>query len=477
MRRAFTISAFVLSWLGCILSFQGTPVAAQPMQPMMFGTPDMQNRRSELLHKVLPSVVNITTRVNAVRRNTGTNAAGSMAAVTGLYGSGFVIDTSGVIATNYHVVKDAWEIDVTFYDGTRVPAHLLNATRLIDVALIKVDVGHPLPALRWGDSDTLQVGDPVFAIGNALGVGISVSGGLVSALNRNIMESPYDDFIQTDAAINHGNSGGPMVDTNGDVVGIDSAIISLTDSSSGVGFAISAHSAQVVIKRLMNYGWLRPGWIGVKVQQLTTDMSLALGMPQAEGSIVAAVTPGGPAAEAGLRVGDVIRRVGDAAPTDERALLRTIATTSIGRTIALGLWRDGKAQRVDVPVKEWPRNQWAAIDGPVTMAAAHDHVPPDLGIALETLDGANRARYGVGLARTGVLVTDVAAGTDAARRGLAPGDLIVRVQEKPVLSATEVRAAFDVARAQKRPFVLVLVEPGVTKRSEAEWVALRLSDT
>ena len=208
MLRLRVLAARVLALLGCMLLLSVEPAAAQPMQPMMFGTQEVQNRQAELLRKVLPSVVNITTRTD-----------GSGASAKGAFGSGFVLDPSGLIVTNYHVVKNAWEIDVTFHDGRRVPAHLLKATQLDDIALIKVDVGHPLPAVTWGDSDKLRIGDPVFAIGNALGVGISVSGGLVSALNRNLMSSPYDDYIQTDSAINHGNSGGPLVDMKGNVVG------------------------------------------------------------------------------------------------------------------------------------------------------------------------------------------------------------------------------------------------------------------
>jgi serine protease Do len=316
----------------------------------------------------------------------------------------------------------------------------------------------------------------VFAVGNALSVGISVSGGLVSALNRNIMDSPYDDYIQTDAAINHGNSGGPLVDANGKVVGIDTAIVSPTDASSGVGFAIPSHNARDVVARLMQYGWLHPGWIGVKIQQLTPDMCLALGLSSPRGSIVANVAPDGPAAAAGLQVGDVIVRFGAEAPSDERALLRAIATAPIGRDIVLGILRDGKPLSLNVTVKEWPRSNWDRFDAPISAPAPHHHVPADLGITMASLDSANRAQYGIGLTQAGTLVTGVAAETDAAQRGLVRGDVILEINAHLVSGPADVQAAIDRARAQKRDFVVALIQPKVSKQPGPEWVPLRVSD-
>ncbi len=454
-----------------------TPVApAQQMPTMQLGTQMMMPRESAFFARLLPSVVSINVVKDAPRPEATANAAGTGSGPQHSFGTGFVIDPSGVIATNSHVVQDAWQIDVTFTDGTRVPAHLLKATRLIDVAVIKVDVGHPLPALHWGDSDALQIGDPVFVVGNALGVGISVSGGLVSGLNRNIMDSPYDDYIQTDAAINHGNSGGPLFNKQGEVVGINTALLSATSGWSGLGFAIPAHNAQVVIDRLMNYGWLAPGWVGMKIQQVTPEMAQALGMKQAEGSIVAAVTPDGPAAEADLRPGDVIMRLGNAAPHDERALLRTIATSPAGKKISFGLWRDGKAQSLDITVKEWPRSQWEILDAPVSMQSPHHHIPPDLGITVEPMNDASRAKFGAAVAQDGVLVAAVAPGSDAADRGLSAGDIIVRVQGKLVSNPAQMADALTAARTEKREFVMVLVQPKSGDRMGIKWMTLRVAD-
>ncbi len=476
MRRFSTSVAWGFALLACLLLLRIGLTVAAPTSPMSFGMFQMPGNASQPLRKLLPSVVSISIHRTVTQDASATNASGGTPQTERFYGSGFVIDPSGVIATNFHVVKDAQDIEVTFYDGTRVPAHVLKATQLIDVALIKVDVDHKLPAVSWGDSDKLQVGDPVFAVGNALSVGISVSGGLVSGLNRNIMDSPYDDYIQTDAAINHGNSGGPLVDANGKVVGIDTAIISPTEGFSGLGFAIPSHNVRDVIARLMQYGWLRPGWIGVKIQQLTPDMGLAIGLPDPQGSIVANVAPDGPAAEAGLRVGDVIVRFGSEAPSDERALLRAIATAPIGQNIVLGILRDRKPLSLNVRVKEWPRSQWDRFDPPVSASAPHFDVPPDLGITLASLDPANRAHYGVGLEQAGILITGVAAGTDAAQRGVVTGDVILRIDSKTVSSPGDVKTALDVARADKRDFVVALIQPKVSTKPGPEWVALRVTD-
>jgi serine protease Do len=468
-------SARALALIGLVLVTRANPVMAQQMPTMQLGMMPMQTAAGELLRKLLPSVVTITVSRDVAHTEPGMNAAGTDAESAHVFGSGFVIDPSGVIATNAHVVHSAWQIDVTFADGTKVPAHLIEVARLIDVALIKVDAGHDLPAVHWGDSTALQIGDPVFAIGNALGVGISVSGGIVSGLNRDIMDSPYDDYIQTDAAINHGNSGGPLFNTKGEVVGIDTAIISPTTGWSGVGFAIPSRAAHMVADRLMNPDTPRPGWIGIKLQPVTPEMTDALGMKQAEGSIVGALAKDGPALAAGLRIGDVVLHMANAPPTDQRALLRAITGAPIGQMITLVLWREGKEQSLDIPVQEWPRRQWDALDTPVSMAP-HRLVPSDLGLALAAPDDANRARFGLMMNQTGVVVIGVTANTDAAERGLVAGDVILRVQDKTVSTAEEAQAAFAAARADKRHFVLVLLAPKAHDRAGSEWVTLRVAE-
>ena len=474
-QRIFSSAARIFGSIGVMLLVHSGVALAQQMPMMQLGMMPMQATESDLIHKLLPSVVTVNVSKDATQAEPGMNASGKGAGEERVFGSGFVVDPSGVIATNAHVVLGAWHIEVTFADGTKVPARILNIARLIDVALVKVDVDHALPALRWGDSDELHVGVPVFAIGNALGVGISVSGGIVSGLNRDIMDSPYDDYIQTDAAINHGNSGGPLFNTKGEVIGIDTAIISYTTAWSGVGFAIPSHSAQIVINHLLNPNAPRPGWIGVQVQLLTSDMAQALGMKKAGGSIVSALAPGGPAAEAGLHVGDIIEHLEFAPPTDQRALLRTIATTPIGQMITFVLWRDGQEENLTVPVKEWPLDRWTALERP-TVTPQHHNIPPDLGLALAPIDDANRANSDLDMNQTGILITGVVANTDAADRGLAAGDVILRVQERTVSTVADVEAALASAKAENRKYILMLVKPKVQQKIGPEWVALRVTN-
>jgi serine protease Do len=227
---------------------------------------------------------------------------------------------------------------------------------------------------------------------------------------------------------------------------------------------------------LMNYGWLRPGWVGMKIQQVTPEMALALGMKQAEGSIVTAVTPGGPAADADLRPGDVIMHLGTTTPHDERALLRAIATSPVEKNITLGLWRDSKEQSLDIVIKEWPRSQWDVVDAPVSMPAPHHHVAPDLGVALAPLIDANSAGSDAATVQKGILVTGVAPGSDAADHGLVVGDVIVRVQDRTVSTSEQVADALAATRAQKREFVLVLVQHKAGDKTGIEWMTLRASD-
>jgi serine protease Do len=226
----------------------------------------------------------------------------------------------------------------------------------------------------------------------------------------------------------------------------------------------------------MNYGWLRPGWVGMKIQQVTPEMALALGMPQAEGSIVTAVIPGGPAAKADLRPGDVILHIGKSAPTDERAILRAVATAPIGESIVLGVWRDGQEQSLKVSVKEWPRSQWEMLDVPVSMPAPVHGIAPDLGLTLEPLSDQNRAQYGAAAAPEGVLVTAVTSGSDAADRGLAAGDIIERIQDKAVSTTQQFADALAATRASKRKFALVLVQTKTGNKMGIVWMTLRIAD-
>jgi serine protease Do len=350
---------------------------------------------------------------------------------------------------------------------------MLAASRVTDIALLEVRADHPLPAARWGDSDKLIVGDPVIAVGNPLGIGESVTSGIVSGLNRDIMESPYDAFIQTDAAINHGNSGGPLFDMQGEVIGINTAIVSPTAASAGLGFAIPANDASFIVGKLRKFGALDPGWLGLKVQQVTPEMAQALGMTQPQGSIIALVVPNGPAEHAGLQIGDVITTVDDRIVGDERALLRAIAKSATGQVLKIGVLRAGVDITCLATISPWPKDQWNALDAVTPTAPPPSSTPPDLGLTLAALNDETRTKFSLAAPQTGVVVTGVARGTDAAQRGIVPGDVLLQVGRQKVTDAGEVRTLLQEAEASKTPFLMVLVLPKLRATRGPAWIALR----
>jgi len=424
---------------------------------------EMQFNQAQLVRSLLPTVVNITAH-SEVSAKTATMTAAARQSnpsfeIKTAVGSGFVVDPSGVIATNWHVVDGAYEIFVTFSDGSRTKARVMGAARVIDIATLKVEAGHKLTAVRWGDSSKVQIADPVLAIGNPLGVGMSVTAGIVSALNRNIMDTPVDDFIQTDAPINHGNSGGPLFDEKGEVIGINAALVSPTTGSAGLGFAIPSNDARFIIDRLMHSSWVRPGWMGVKVQPVTPEIALGLRMRQPEGSIVGWVTDDGPADIAGIRAGDVILRLDDKAPSDDRALLREINMSPPGRTVRVGILRDGKEIEVPVTLAEWPKMDWEERDAPTKVEQPQVSIPRDLGLKVEPLTPELRAKNELALGWSGVLVSGVEQGTDAAQRGVKPGDVILQVGPAAVLSAEDVQRQVDRLREERQSIALLLILP------------------
>jgi serine protease Do len=440
---------------------------------------DFGGNQSELIRKLLPTVVNITVRKEVTDSPSSVNAGattGQSADSKTFVGSGFVIDPAGVILTNYHVLENAFDISVTLFDGSILSGTMMHASRLADLAVLHVQPPYPLTPVQWGDSTKLQIGEPVFAIGNPLGIGTSVSAGIISGLNRNVQDSPYDDYIQTDAAINHGNSGGPLFNMNGQVIGVDTALVSPTEASAGLGLAIPSDTAQFVVDQLRAYGWVRPGWIGVKVQQVTPPMAEALGMRQAEGSVVSWVLPDGPARRAGIQIGDVILRFGDKTPQDERALLRDIVRTPVGETIQVTLQRDGANQTLPVTIAAWPRKKWETRDAPLPTERPNTGVRLDLGLSLAAIPTSDRAKYGLEDDVGGVLVSGVVPGSDAARRGMTEGDVILRVQGKSVAAARDVQSSIAAEREAKHRFIMMLVLQKERTVPGPSWVALRLPD-
>ena len=441
----------------------------------------VQITRPVMIAKLLPAIVNITSYVGtAASPSDNAVAAATTAGGRGktMDGSGFIVDPTGYIATNYHVVEGAYRIVVMFSDGETADAKLVGSVRMGDIAVLRVNVGSPLTAVKWGDSDRLQIGDSVFAVGNPLGLGLSVSAGIVSALNRNIMETPYDHFIQTDAAINHGNSGGPLFNMQGEVIGMGTAFISPTNSSAGLGFAIPSSGVRFVVDRIEKYGWLRPAWLGVKVEQVTPELADAIGMAKPQGDIIAKVFDNSPASAAGFQVGDVIVQFGDQMQPNEPALLRDIVRAPIGENVKVVLWRNGQTKESAIKVAEWPRNLWDTLNAPETTDPVVERVSPDLGLSLGPLTKDARASYQLGADQEGVLITRVAANTDAAHRGLAAGDVILRLQQETVASSADMRAALDKARAQQHKFVAMLVlQPASTPPAlpTPRWLAVRIA--
>jgi serine protease Do len=426
--------------------------------------------KTHTLAKLLPSVVNI--EVLSFKPDPNDKSAPPRRVQA--FGSGFIVDPSGYIVTNHHVVDGVSEVHVTFKDGPSLPAKIVgDAGFNVDLALLKVEPEKPLPAVKWGNSRDVRVGDSVFVIGNPLGIGESVSAGIVSALNRNITETPYDDFIQTDAAINHGNSGGPMVDVHGEVVGVATALFSPTDAGSiGLGFAIPAYDVQFVIDRLRKYGDLHFGFMGMRMQDVTTDMADALGLKPPRGAIIASVLPEAPAAAAGVEPGDVVLMYDNKPFTDIRALGRMIATSQIGATVPVTVWRGGKEVKLSAKIDKFPEEMPAKDSGKAGAGArVFGTNPAQIGMDLESLTDEGREKFKLAGAVSGVLVSGVTPNTTASDQGLAAGDVIVRVQNVAVSTPEEVQQRLADALAQNRHFALLLVQTP----DEKKWITVPIS--
>ncbi len=430
-----------------------------PLPPALASPPPSQSTVG-MLQSVLPAVVNITTFQTATSGDRRGQWVRSV-------GSGFIISPDGVIVTNQHVIEGGEAIEVTFADGTHALATVIGAVAVVDLAVLKVLLPRKLPALTFGDSSKLRIGDPVFTIGNALGLGISVSEGIVSALDRDIRTSPYDAYIQTDAALNHGNSGGPLVDANGKVVGVDSALISPTTGYAGLGFAIPSNEANFIVRRLLEFGAVRAGWIGLQLQDVTADLADGFGLRRPTGGIVVAVTPESPAAEAGLRVGDIVTGVGGEPSANARQVMSAVARTQVGQRTTLAVFRDGAEHRIEVTVAELPNSgeRYKPSETSAGLAAIADQ--SDFGVKLTDVTAATNAHYGVEV-KSGAVVAAVAPGSAAGAAGLVPGDVILRVENEPIANAADFTRAVQTARKLDHYFVPMLVQ----KKDERQWIAV-----
>jgi serine protease Do len=387
-------------------------------------------------------------------------------------GSGFVIDPSGLIVTNNHVIDGADEVSVTLSDGTVLPATIVGRDDKTDIALLRVHPKEPLPFAHFGDSDRAHVGDWVIAIGNPFGLGDSVTAGIVSARNRDLSAGPYDDFIQTDAPINRGNSGGPLFDMDGNVVGVASAIFSPSGGSVGVGFAIPSDMVRLVVAQLRQYGQARRGWIGVRIQDVTGDIADSLGLPSKSGALVADVTKGGPAAKAGLRGGDLITAFDGKPIADSRMLPRLVAETPVGKAVKVDLVRKSKPESMDVTVSRLDDGSEAKIQTKPAPTSAPKSEPQlsRLGLSLAAVDTLTRAKYRLGSELRGVVITNVDPDSPAGENDIRAGDVILEVQSEAVATPDEVKQRIEAGLKAGHKAVLFLL----SRDGEMAYVALHL---
>ncbi len=390
-------------------------------------------------------------------------------------GSGFIIDASGIVVTNNHVIAQADEIKVRLQDDTEFDAKLLGRDPKTDIAVLKIEPGKTkLTAVKFGDSDKIRVGDWVVAIGNPFGLGGTVTAGIVSARGRDINQGPYDDFIQTDASINKGNSGGPLFDLDGNVIGINTAIFSQSGGSVGIGFAVAARLASPVVGQLKEFGRTRRGWLGVRIQQVTDEIAEGFGLKQAKGALVAEVTKDGPAEAAGIKPGDVILTFNGRDVEEMRKLPRIVAETPVGVDVPVEVWREGALKKVTARIGELEESEKAQVvpaskvEGPSSTKTGRVEA---VGLELSSLSDALRAEHAIGAEVEGVVVISADPNGPAAEKGLQPGDVIVEVDQvevsKPSDVAEIVQKVIDAGRKKSVLFT-------VNRQGSTRFVGLRV---
>ena len=387
-------------------------------------------------------------------------------------GSGFIIDPSGIVVTNNHVISEADEITVILNDGTRLKAELIGKDQKTDLALLRVKPDKPLKAVKFGESEKLRLGEWVIAIGNPFSLGGSVTAGIVSARNRDINSGPYDNYIQTDASINRGNSGGPLFNLDGEVVGINTAIISPSGGSIGIGFAVPAKTAVPVIDQLRQFGETRRGWLGVRIQQVTDEIAESLNVKPPRGALVAGVDDKGPAKPSGIEPGDVIVKFDGKEIKEMRDLPRVVADTPVGKQTPVVVIRKGKEETKTVTLGRLEDGEKVAAAEPKNGGVPDQNVvKKTLGIELANMSGDLRKRYNIKDTVNGVVITAIDASSPAADKRLSPGDVIIEIAQEAVANTDDFQAKVDKLKKDGRRSALLLIAGA---DGELRFVALSL---
>ena len=388
-------------------------------------------------------------------------------------GSGVIIDASGYIVTNNHVIDGAKDIEVTLTDGSDYPAEVIGVDPKTDLALLKVEAKEPLPFVSFGDSDKMRIGDWVMAVGNPFGLGGTVTAGIVSARGRDIHGGPYDDYLQIDAAINQGNSGGPAFSTDGSVIGINTAIYSPSGGSVGIGFAIPSNLAKPIIAELKEQGHVDRGWLGVSIQPLTPDLAQGMGLEADKGALISSVMSDSPAAAAGLKSGDVVVRFGGHEIESPKDLSRAVADTASGTTVPVKVWRDGSERTVEVEIAEMKEEVASAAQPGEESGPAASNTVDQLGATLAPVNDMTRQQFGLSEDARGVVIADLEQDSALAEQGVRPGDVIERVNDRKVANPGDVAKALREAEADKRSVAVMLIESDGNDR----FVAVQISES